>query len=69
MLNLLTLSIGRRLKLQGGVVAEIIENMNDGEWLCVRSLEVKDKPEQVGSEELAHATDILAVLDHEAGSR
>jgi hypothetical protein len=63
MLNLMTLKVGDRLKLEGGVIGEVIENMDDGQWVRVRYLDVKDMPEQIGNEELAHATDILAVLD------
>lgn len=66
MLNLMTLAVGDRLKLQGGVVAEVIENMEDGQWVRVRYLDVKDNPDQIGGEELAHATDILSVLDKES---
>ena len=68
MLNLMDLTVGSRLKLVGSVTAELIENMNDGQWVRVRYLTVADKPEQVGAEELAHSQDILAVIEPPASA-
>jgi hypothetical protein len=50
-------AIGARLLIAGGLTAEVIENMGDGEWLRVRLLSGRD----AGSEELCHATDVLEV--------
>jgi hypothetical protein len=47
--------IGTKLLIAGGLAAEVIENMGDGEWLRVRLLSGSD----AGSEELCHATDVL----------
>jgi hypothetical protein len=41
--------------IAGGLPAEVIENMGDGEWLRVRILSGTD----AGKEELCHATDVL----------
>jgi len=62
MINLLTVAVGTHLKLAGGVVAEVVENMDDGQWLRVRYLTVEGHPEQEGAEDLAHAGDVLAVV-------
>ena len=50
-------AIGAKLTIAGGLSAEVIENMGDGEWLRVRILSGADS----GTEELCHATDVLEV--------
>ena len=54
--------VGARLALAGGLTAEVIENMGDGEWLRVRLLTVPAGSAEVGAEELCHATDVIEVL-------
>jgi hypothetical protein len=49
--------VGMKLVIAGGLSAEVIENMGDGEWLRVRLLTGAD----AGTEELCHATDVLEV--------
>jgi hypothetical protein len=51
------IAAGRKLLIAGGLTAEVIENMGDGEWLRVRILSGVD----AGAEELCHATDVLEV--------
>jgi hypothetical protein len=46
---------GTKLRIAGGLEAEVIENMGDGEWLRVRIL----TGPQEGTEELCHATDVV----------
>lgn len=54
---------GAKLRIAGGLIAEVVENMGDGEWLRVRLLEAPaDSSAPVGSEELCHATDVLEQL-------
>ncbi len=48
-------AVGTKLRIAGGLTAEVIENMGDGEWLRVRILSGSD----TGAEELCHATDVL----------
>jgi hypothetical protein len=48
---------GTKLLIAGGLSAEVIENMGDGEWLRVRILSGDD----AGAEELCHATDVVDV--------
>ena len=50
-----TIAVGTRLLIAGGLTAEVIENMGDGEWLRVRLLSGSDP----GAEELCHATDVV----------
>lgn len=57
MLDVYKVQAGARLVIAGGLTAEVIENMGDGEWLRVRLLTGGD----AGSEELCHATDVLEV--------
>jgi hypothetical protein len=51
---------GMKLRLAGGVTAEVLENLGDGEWLRVRVLSVPNG--EAGAEELCHATDVQEVL-------
>ena len=45
-----------------GVVAEVTENMEDGQWLQVRYLESPGRPVDVGTVELCQAQDIIKIL-------
>ena len=62
MIDVMTIKVGTRLKLEAGVVAEVVENMDDGQWLQVRYLEVPARPDDVGTVELCHAQDVVEVL-------
>lgn len=54
---------GTKLRIAGGLIAEVVENMGDGEWLRVRLLEVPDNAAAVpGGEELCHATDVIEAI-------
>ena len=53
---------GRRIKLKGGIVAEVKDNPRDGSWLVVRYISAPDDPEAVGREELASADDVVELL-------
>ena len=57
MLVVNAVAIGTKLTIAGGLSAEVIENMGDGEWLRVRILSGDDS----GTEELCHATDVLDI--------
>ncbi|MEN3347629.1 MAG: hypothetical protein V7632_1264 [Bradyrhizobium sp.] len=62
MIDVMAIKVGTRLRLQAGVTAEVVENMDDGQWLQVRYLEVPARPGDVGTVELCHAQDIIEVL-------
>ena len=62
MIDVGAVAVGTRLRLAGGVVAEVTENMQDGQWLQVRYLESPGRPAEVGAVELCHAQDIIKVL-------
>jgi hypothetical protein len=57
MLAVNEVAVGTKLLIAGGLSAEVIENMGDGEWLRVRILSGDD----TGAKELCHATDVLEV--------
>jgi hypothetical protein len=57
MLAVTDVPVGAKLTIAGGLSAEVLENMGDGEWLRVRLLTGAD----AGTEELCHATDVLDV--------
>ncbi|HEY7577180.1 MAG TPA: hypothetical protein VH855_06260 [Acetobacteraceae bacterium] len=58
MIELSAISVGNKLRLVGGVTAEVVEIVND-EWARVRLIEAPSG--QVGGEELCHASDIVEV--------
>ena len=55
MLAVHDVAVGTKLLIAGGLTAEVIENMGDGEWLRVKVLSGPD----AGAQELCHATDVL----------
>ena len=62
MIDVTAVAVGTKLKLADGVVAEVTENMEDGQWLQVRYLESPGRPAEVGAVELCHAQDIVKIL-------
>jgi len=62
MIDVTAVAVGTKLKLADGVVAEVTENMEDGQWLQVRYLESPGRLAEVGAVELCHAQDIIKVL-------
>lgn len=62
MIDVMAIKVGTRLKLEAGVVAEVVENMDDGQWLQVRYLECPARPGDVDTVELCHAQDVIMVL-------
>jgi hypothetical protein len=61
MIELIGIEPGAKLRVIGGITAEVVEAIND-EWVRVRLIEVPDGGAAVGSEELCHATDVIEVL-------
>jgi hypothetical protein len=59
MIELSGVAPGNKLRLVGGITAEVLEIVND-EWAKVRLIEVPDGA--AGAEELCHATDIVEVI-------
>jgi len=59
MIELSSVAPGNKLRLVGGVTAEVVEIVND-EWAKVRLIEVPVG--ETGAEELCHATDIVEIL-------
>lgn len=59
MIELSDVAVGSKLRLVGGVTAEVVEVVND-EWAKVRLIEVPDG--EAGAEELCHSTDIVEVI-------
>jgi hypothetical protein len=59
MIELSSVAPGTKLRLVGGITAEVLEIVND-EWAKVRLIEVHNG--DPGAEELCHATDIIEVI-------
>ena len=62
MLDVIALVPGARLRIAGGLFAEVIANLGDGEWVRLRLLAPDGAPLAPTREELCHATDILDLL-------
>jgi hypothetical protein len=61
MIELTGVAVGNRLRLIGGITAEVLELVND-EWARVRLTEVPEGGPSIGTEELCHATDVIEVV-------
>jgi hypothetical protein len=61
MIELIGVAKGAKLRVVGGITAEVLESIDD-EWVRVRLLAVPDGRGSVGSEELCHATDVQEIL-------
>jgi hypothetical protein len=59
MIELSSVAVGNKLRLVGGITAEVLELVND-EWAKVRLLAVPNG--EPGAEELCHATDVIEVV-------
>lgn len=60
MINMISIPVGARVKLATGAIAEVVENVGDGQWLSVRYISAHDET-LVGEEELSHASDIVSI--------
>ncbi len=58
MLDVSALLPGARLRIAGGLIVEVVENLGNGEWLRVRIV----APSPAAETELCHATDIQEAL-------
>jgi hypothetical protein len=61
MIELSGIERGSRLRIVGGITAEVVEIVND-EWARVRLVDVPEGGPSAGTEELCHATDIIDVV-------
>lgn len=61
MIELIGIEPGARLRVVGGITAEVVEAIND-EWVRVRLVDVPEGRGTVGAEELCHATDVIEVM-------
>jgi hypothetical protein len=59
--NVLNLIPGQQVKLEGDIIAEVVENMGDGLWIRVKYLSIPGNSSLVGAQEQVFATDVVAV--------
>jgi hypothetical protein len=59
MIELSAVAVGNKLRLVGGITAEVVEIVND-EWAKIRLIDGPNA--DPGAEELCHATDIIEVV-------
>lgn len=62
-INVLTLEPGTHVRLVGDVIAEVVANPHDGVWLLLRYVAAPGNPDQVESEEMVFAEDVLEVIE------
>jgi hypothetical protein len=62
-INVLTLEAGTRVRLIGDAIAEVVANPQDGVWLFLRYVATPNNPDQVGTEEMVFAEDVLEVVE------
>lgn len=55
--------IGAKVKLNGGAIAEVTGNPEDGGWLIGRYLSCPDDPSKEGNEEPIFCTDVLEEVE------
>lgn len=56
------LAAGTKVRLRGGVIAEVTANPRDGGWIFIRYLESPNDPAKVGEEDMAFCADVLSVV-------
>ena len=61
MIEFIGVPVGTKLKLQAGIVSEILERIDD-EWVKIRILESASPTAHLGDEELCHATDVIEII-------
>ena len=61
MIELIGVERGAKLRIVGGITAEVLESLND-EWVRVRLLDVPEGKGSAGAEELCHATDVVEII-------
>jgi hypothetical protein len=62
-INVLALEPGTRLRLVGDAIAEVVANPQDGVWLLLRYVTAPGNLDQVGTEEMVFAEDVLEVIE------
>ena len=61
MIELIGIEPGAKLRVVGGITAEVVEAVND-EWVRVRLVTVPEGRGTPGAEELCHATDVIEIM-------
>jgi hypothetical protein len=61
MIELIGIEKGAKLRVIGGITAEVLESVND-EWVRIRLVSVPEGRGTIGTEELCHATDVQEIL-------
>ena len=62
-INVLTLEPGTRVRLVGDALAEVVANPQDDVWLLLRYVAAPSNPDQVGTEKMVFAEDVLEVIE------
>lgn len=65
MLKLWSLKPGDRVRTHDGAVAEVVAETEDGHWVRIRYIECADEPSLVGTEDLAHESELEDGVERE----
>ena len=53
---------GTKVKMAGGVIAEVTANPRDGGWLFIKFVEYPENPSRIGEDDMVFCADVLGVV-------
>ena len=59
LVSLQDLPVGSKVRMRGGVIAEVTANPRDGGWLFIRFLEYPSDPSKVGADDMVFCADVI----------
>ena len=59
-IGLWDLTLGERINLESGVVAEVVAPTEDGMWILVKYIDAPESPEIIGMEDLCSSDEIVS---------
>ena len=59
-IGLWDLTLGERINLDSGVVAEVVAPTEDGMWILVKYIDAPESPEIIGMEDLCSSDEIVS---------
>lgn len=60
-IDLWSLKVGARLLLESEVIAEIVNETLDGQWIKIRYIRVPDSPKLEGTEDLCSVEEVIGI--------
>ena len=60
-IDLWSLKVGDRVRLESGIIAQVLTTTEDGQWIKVRYLRVPDSPQLEGTEDLSMVEEVIGL--------